>query len=83
MKLEREVAMELIGCLVFADGCYWVCNQTEGWVCPFGVGDTLDIFVGGEWLAMTMKSGGYRGRYLRAVDGRWLRPALCMQVRVG
>ena len=75
--------MELIGVLDFCDGVYWVHNQREGWVCPFGVGDTVDVWVGDEWLAMTMHSGGYCGRYLRAVDGRWLRPALCMQVRVG
>jgi hypothetical protein len=74
--------MELIGCLVCADGCYWVCNHQEEWAWPFNVGESADVLVGGEWLAMTMHSGGYRGRYLRAVDGRWLRPALCMQVRV-
>ena len=74
--------MELIGCLVFVEGCYWVCNQTEAWVWPFEVGERADVLVGNEWLAMTMHSGGYHGRYLRAADGRWLRPALCMQVRV-
>lgn len=75
--------MELIGCLVFVDGCYWVCNQAEAWVWPFEVGESAEVLIGGEWQAMTMYSGGYRGRYLCAADGRWLRPALCMQVRVG
>ncbi|HEY6541617.1 MAG TPA: hypothetical protein VIZ18_11790 [Ktedonobacteraceae bacterium] len=75
--------MELIGCLVCVDGCYWVYNQAEEWVWPFEVGECAEVLVSGQWLAMTMHSGGYRGRYLRAIDGRWLRPALCMQVRVG
>jgi len=74
--------MELIGWLIFADGCYWVCNDAEGWACPFGVGDGVEVLVGGQWQAVTMHSGGYRGRYLRLADGRWTRPALCMQVRV-
>lgn len=43
--------MELIGVLEFCDGVYWVSNETEGWVCLFGVGDTLDVLVGGKWLS--------------------------------
>ncbi len=74
--------MELIGWLIFDGGCYWVCNEKEGWVCPFGVGDSAEVQAGGQWLAVTMQSGRYGGWYLRFADGRWLRPALCMQVRV-
>ena len=74
--------MELIGVLIFGGGQYWVCNQEEAWICPLAVGEWVEVLVGDEWLAMRMQSGGYHGRYLCSVDGQWMRPALCMRVRL-
>ena len=60
--------MELIGWLIFADGCYWVCNDAEGWACPFGVGDGVEVLVGGQWQSVTMQSGGYRASQRQSTD---------------
>ena len=74
--------MELIGLLTFGEGEYRVYNEQEGWACPFVVGDRAEVLLGGQWQAVSMKSNGCGGHYLRLADGRWLRPALRMQVRI-
>ena len=74
--------MELIGLLVFADGCYWICSEVEEWACPFGVGDRAEVLVAGQWQAVTMQSDDSHGCSLRLTSGRWLLPAQGMRVRV-
>ena len=74
--------MELIGVLIFSEGQYWVCNEEEAWAFLLQVGTWVEVLVGSEWQAVRMHGGGYRGRYLRSVDGGCMRPALCMRVRI-
>ena len=74
--------MELIGVLTFGEEAYWVCNEEEAWAFLLQVGAWVEVLVEGQWLAVRMHSGGYRGRYLRGVDGQCMRPALCMRVRI-
>ena len=74
--------MELEGRVFYQSGEYWMTNQEEGWSCLLEVGSQFEVLVGSQWQAVSMQSGGSRGRYLRFTDGCWTRPAVCMRVRL-
>lgn len=70
--------MELSGELLFSDGRYWMCHEAGEWMCPLEVGDRVEVFVGGKWLAVTVQNGGY----LCTGNGRRLLPAQLLSVRL-
>jgi uncharacterized protein DUF5348 len=45
-------------------------------------GDVFEVRAGGEFQAVRLESGGYKGWYFVTADGRRARPALCMKARV-
>ncbi len=44
-------------------------------------GAVFEVWIGGEWQAVTLHSGGYHGYYYETVSGERGRLALCMRVR--
>jgi hypothetical protein len=48
----------------------------------FQAGDVFEVRVGGQWQAVRMESGGYKGWYFVTADGQRARPALCMKARL-
>jgi Domain of unknown function (DUF5348) len=45
-------------------------------------GDVFEVRIGGEFQAVRLKSGGYKGWYFVTAADRRARPALCMKARV-
>lgn len=69
------------GVMVCEGERYALCCRETGVVLPLDVGSRFEVWVEGQWLAVSMQSGGYRGCFLLFADGRRARPALCMRVR--
>jgi len=46
------------------------------------VGQVVEVWTGDAWQRVTVRSGGYRGRYIETAEGHRERLALCMRVRL-
>lgn len=69
------------GVMVFEGEEYALRCDESGAALPLDVGSRFEVWTEGQWLAVSMQSGGYLGRFLLFADGRLARPALCMRVR--
>lgn len=74
--------MVVQGIIGFQDECYVLLDREHGRVIALQIGQAFEVLIGGRWQAVTLKGGGYRGRYIETSDGQRSRLALCMRARV-
>jgi uncharacterized protein DUF5348 len=74
--------MNTEGILGYALGHYLLIGQRDVDQHYFQAGDVFEVHIGGEWQAVRMESGGYKGWYFVTADDQRVRPALCMKARV-
>ena len=61
---------------------YVLLDRSRRWYRRLRVGQVVEMWTGERWQWMTVKSGGYRGRYMETAEGHRERLALCMRVRL-
>jgi hypothetical protein len=70
------------GILGFALGHFMLIGQHDVYQHSFQAGEEFEVRIGGEWKAVRMESGGYKGWYFVTADDQRVRPAVCMKARV-
>lgn len=67
----------------YSDGQY-VLVDTHGFIVAKLVpGAVFEVWMNGQWQAVSLHSGGYQGCYYLTTNGERGRLALCMRVRLG
>ena len=74
--------MNTEGILGFALGQYLLIGQHDGDQHCIQAGDVFEVHISGQWQAVRMESGGYKGWYFVTADGERIRLALCMKARL-
>jgi hypothetical protein len=74
-----EVNKSVIG---YSDGRYVVVDARGLVAAALAPGARFEMWMGGEWQAVSLHSGGYRGYYYVTSNGQRGRLALCMPVRL-
>jgi hypothetical protein len=74
--------MNTEGVLSYGLGHYKLVDQHGMDQHCFQAGDVFEVRVGGEFQAVRLESGGYKGWYFVTADGRRARPAICMKARL-
>jgi hypothetical protein len=67
----------------YSDGEYVVVDARGSVVAVLAPGAVFEVWMGSQWQAVSLHSGGYRGCYYLTTSGERGRLALCMRVRLG
>ena len=74
--------MNTEGILGYALGHYLLIGQHDGDQHCIQADDVFEVHISGQWQAVRMESGGYKGWYFVTADGERIRLALCMKARL-
>lgn len=66
----------------YLDEQYVLLDEDRSGVAVLEPGSVFQVWIGGEWQAVRLQSGGYRGCYYVTNRGERGRLALCMRVRL-
>jgi hypothetical protein len=66
----------------YLDDRYVLLDEDKSVVAVLEPGSVFQVWMGGEWQAVRLQSGGYRGCYYVTNHGERGRLALCMRVRL-